>query len=741
VRNQEGQRVNRRDFVRNAACAGAGLTLSLRAIGNEIVAARPDVLTSMGDFLRITPTGDVLFQVIKHEMGQGVATSLAQILCEELAADWTRVKMEFPLADLARYQNDRNGGHDTGGSCTITYQYDLLRKAGATARQMLIAAAAKQWNVPVASCHAANHFVVHPASARRLGYGELASLAATLPVPADIKLKADKAQTLIGQPKSAKLIPDIVTGKIRYGIDTQLPGMLYAVIARCPVFKGKLKSFDARKALAMSGVRKVFTTRAIAGPKVLSFVPHHVREGVVVVADSFWAACKAREALTIEWDEGPNAHMGSEDFARMAADRARVRNDPTGFIGDENATQDLTRVRRSLRASYVYPHQVHSCMEPLNCTAFTTQDEVEVWCGSQAPNLIVEVLKDLLKLSPEKVKVHLLPSGGGFGRRYYPDFALEAAYISREAGNVPVKMMWTREDDQTVNLAHHYQHMEYQAALDADDQLFAWYEKEIRTYTWGAEYADPGLPGMAYDIPNIRYDFEDMNDEELVQSSAWRGVVSHGRALSECFVDEIAAAVKRDPLEFRLSLLKRGRDVYVDPNLTLSSDRLRRVLALAAEKAGWGRKLEPGRGMGICLSPYGNTCVAAIAEVSVRENKLRIHRITVAVDCGRLINPLGAANQIEGGIVWSLSGLLYGGLPIKNGRAVNTNFHTNKLLRMNECPEIDVHFVGTDAQRPWGIGEVSTPVGAPAVLNAIFAATGKRIRTIPLERVEMEIGS
>jgi isoquinoline 1-oxidoreductase beta subunit len=316
-----------------------------------------------------------------------------------------------------------------------------------------------------------------------------------------------------------------------------------------------------------------------------------------------------------------------------------------------------------LRASYVYPHQVHSCMEPLNCTAFCRKsaggvDEVEIWCGSQAPNLIVSEVARVLAIDPDHVRVHLFPSGGGFGRRYYPDFAVEAAFISREAGNVPVKMMWTREDDQTVNFVHHFQHLEYQAAIDGAGGLHAWYEKELRSYTWGAVTADPGLPQMAYDVPNIRYDFESLVDDELIQSSAWRGVVNHGRALGECFVDEIAHELKRDPLELRLSMLKPKREVYVDPNLTLSSDRLRRVLELAASKAGWGREMESGRGMGLCLAPYGNTCVAAVAEITVREGRLNVDRVTVAVDCGRLINPLGAANQIEGGIVWSLTSWL-----------------------------------------------------------------------------------
>jgi CO/xanthine dehydrogenase Mo-binding subunit len=728
--------MNRRDFIRTAAVATGGLTLSLRAVGRDIVLAQAAGITPIGDFIRITPEGDVLFQVIKHEMGQGVATSLAQILCEELCADWNRLRVEFPMADMQRYQNDRNGGHDTGGSCTIIYQYDLLRKAGATARQLLVNAAALGWEVSPNECIAENHSIIHRRSSRQVGFGAVATRAATLPVPAEVALKDAKAFRLIGTPQAAKLIPEIVTGQVKYGIDTQVPGMLYAVVARCPVFKGTLKSYDASEALKVKGVRKVFTTQPIAGPQFPRYMPNDIRAGVVVVANSFWAAQTARAALKIEWDGGANGRLSSEDFARLVAERAIQKSDPTGFVGDENAVADLKHVRKTLRASYVYPHQMHSCMEPLNCTAHVTNDSCEIWMGSQAPNLIVSELHKVLKIPEERIKVHLMPSGGGFGRRYYPDVAVEAAFISREAGNVPVKTLWTREDDQLCNFANHYQHMEYQAALDDQSKLYAWYEKELRTYTWGSRYADPSLPSMAYDIPNIRYDFEDLSGRELVQSSAWRGVVMHGKALSECFIDEIAAQLERDPYEFRLSLLTPGRDVFIGSD-TLSSDRMRRVLMLAAQKGGWGRKLEPGRGMGIALIPYGNTCCAAVAEVTVRDKQVIVDRVTAAIDCGRVINPSGAAGQITGGMVWGLTALFNGGVPIANGRALQSNFHENKLLRMNECPQMDVHFVDSQAERPWGIGEVSTPLVAPAVLNAIHAATGKRIRTLPISLQEL----
>ena len=641
-------------------------------------------------------------------------------------------KSSFQLVDLPRYENDRYGGYGTGGSCTLFYTYDMLRQAGATARQMLINAAGRIWNASPEQCEAQAHWVVHRRSSRRLSFGELAPIAAQMPVPAKVTPKQAKSFKVIGAPKPAKLIPQIVTGQLKYGIDIKVPGMLYALIARCPVFKGKVKSFDASETLKIKGVRKVFTTQPIAGLQFVSYLPHDVREGVVVVADSFWAALKGREALKIEWDEGPNAKYSSEDFEILAAQHAMHRTDPTGFTGHENAVANVQHVRKTLRASYVYPHQLHSCMETLNCTAHVREDECELWLGTQSASLVVSEVQRLLELPQDKIKLHMLPSGGGFGRRAYTDMAVEAAFISREAGNVPVKMMWTREDDQQCNLVHLFQHMEYQAALDQENRLYALYEKEIRTYTWAARYADPGLPRMAYDIPNLRYDFENLGDHELLHSSAWRGVDVHGRALSECFIDEIAAELKRDPYEFRMSMLKPGRNVHIGGEHLLSTDRMRNLLTLVAQKAGWGQPLPEGRGMGIVLCPYASSYCAAIADVSVVEGKLTINKITVAIDCGRVINPSGAKQQMVGGIVWSLTALLYGGAPLKNGRIQHSNFHQNKLLRMNECPPIDALIVESPEDRPLGLGEMSAPLAVPAVLNAIYAATGKRIRKIPL---------
>ena len=721
--------MNRRDFIRTSGVVGGGLLLYINTGFAKDSKSLAPVADEFGNFLKITPDGDVIFHVIKHEMGQGVATAMAQIIAEELCADWERVKIDMPLADMKKY----DAGFGTGGSCTIIYEWDKLREAGATARHILIEAAALEWKTSVDNCEAVNHSIINKITNQKIGYGSLAAAASALTVPKNINLTDPGIFKIIGKPKKGKLVPEIVTGSLQYGIDVHLPGLLYAVIERCPVFKGKLKRFDASKSLKVKGVKHVFPTTAIAGlDRRAPFMPHDIRDGVAVVAESFFAAQKGREALVVEWDDGVNGTMSTADFERMAEQRALHRTDPTGYTGNENAVSDVSHVRRTLHASYIFPQQMHSCMEPLNCTAHVRGNTCEVWMGSQAANLIVTQLADIFKWKEDDIKVHLFPSGGGFGRRCYPDMAVEAAYVSLTAGNVPVKVLWTREDDQTRNLAHLFQYMEYQVALDKDNELYAWYEKEIRTYTWAARYHDPALPAFAYEIPNVRFDFEDMISEEIVHSSAWRGVVFHGRSYSECFIDEIATELKKDPYEFRMSLLRNERDVYIGEGNIVSGRRIRNVLKLAAEKAGWGRQMERGRGLGLAVIPYGGSYVAVVAEVTVTHEKFSIDRITIAVDCGRVINPLGVENQLTGGIVWSLTALFHGGHPIKNGRAVYSNFHQNKLLRMNECPYMEVHFVSTSEDKPGGVGEISSTLGVPAVLNAIFAATGKRIRRVPI---------
>jgi CO/xanthine dehydrogenase Mo-binding subunit len=730
--------MKRREFIKVSSLTGGGLLLSFRGISEAALMKYPteknkSAISSLGHFISIKSDGKILFQLTKHEMGQGVSTSMAMVLAEELGADWQYVKIIFPDADLAKFQNDVYGGHGTGGSNTILQMTPRLRKSGAVARQLLIEAAAKQWNVDPKDCFAENHFVVSKYNNQRLGFGAIAEAASKLKPSLVVTLKAKEQFTIIGKSQSGKLIPDIVTGKSKYGIDVQIPGMLYAVVARSPVYRGKLQSFDAANTLSVKGVKKVVKTTSVSGVQG-SLYPYDIREGIAVVAESFWAAKKGKELLKVNWDGGVNGSKNMTDFEAMAEERGIRKLDPTGFRGDENAVTNVEYVKKFISASYVFPYQLHALMEPLNCTAHFKGDSCEFWFGSQSPNHLMQEMTRAFGIKTENIIVHTYPSGGGFGRRFYPDMAIEAACISREAGNIPVKVLWTREDDFQTNAAHCYQRFDYQAAVDKNDKLYAWYEKEVRTYNWDRKFAPPELTWNGYDIPNARYDFEEMIDESIVQSSAWRAVMANGWALSECFVDEISLALNKDPYEFRLSLLKEGREVNVNHHYSIDNSRQLKVLKLAAEKSNWGRPLATGKGRGIATYPYlhGNSYCAIVAEVSIADKTVVVDRVVCAVDCGLVVNPSGARNQIEGGVVWGLSAVLHGGLEIQNGKALKSNFHQHKVVRMNECPQIEVYFVEDAGDKPWGTGELSNPATVPAILNAIYAATGQRIRRTPV---------
>jgi CO/xanthine dehydrogenase Mo-binding subunit len=725
--------MNRRHFIRIVPLTGGGLILGLNSFAKAFAPGAEkgtdDTAAVIGDFLSVQANGDVIFQFTKHEMGQGVSTALAMVIAEELCADFEKIQVTFPSADPVKY-NEANGTHGTGGSSTVISMTPILRKAGATARQMLIQAAATQWNTTPDNCYAENHFIINRLTRQKAGFGELAVPAGKLPAPASVTLKAHNDFNIVGKPQPSKTLPLLVTGRHKYGIDTNIPGMKYALVARSPVFKGKIKTYNAAKTLAVKGVKKVVVTGAVAGVQGPVY-PYDIREGIAVIADSYWAAHKGREQLSVVWDEGVHANASTEDFEALLKQRGQQRVDPVGYTGDENAIADISHVRQTLRATYVFPYMLHSLMEPLNCTAHFKGDSCELWIGTQWPEYIIDEINRVFGIAKEKVKVHLFPSGGGYGRRAFPDAAIEAVCISKEAGGIPVKVMWTREDDHQANFVHCYQWMDYMAGWDENNQLYAWYEKECRTYMWDRTYPATELTTNGYNIPNIRYDFEDLTGESILQSTAWRAVTSNGWALSECFVDELAAALKKDPLEFRLSLLKEGREANTGRSEKLSNTKMIRVLQLAKEKSGWGQPLPAGQGRGIAIYPYGNSYCAMVAEVTVNNKKLSIKKVTCAVDCGLVVNPSGAKNQIEGGVVWGLSALLYGGVTVKNGRVAAANFHQHKLVRINECPDIEVFFTDTKEEAPWGLGELANPVAVPAVLNAIYAATGKRIRSLP----------
>jgi CO/xanthine dehydrogenase Mo-binding subunit len=468
-------------------------------------------------------------------------------------------------------------------------------------------------------------------------------------------------------------------------------------------------------------------------------MPYHIREGVAVLADSFWAAKKGADQLIVEWQEGQNAKQSIGDLEAHMQGQSLQESQPTGYIGNPDAFANVADINYIISAEYAYPYQLHAPMETLNCTARYTNNACEIWLGTQGPAYIAGEVNKLLGIPKENITMHLLPSGGGFGRRYYPDVAIEAIYLSKEAGGVPVKLMYTREQDFGQNMVHPYSFTRYQAGINNANEVAAWYIKEMRTYTWGAQFPyRPELPWIGYTIPNIRFDFKHIEAESLLQSSAWRAVLANGWAFGqECFLDEVAHNLQKDPYEFRKELLKEDKETDIGHSNKISTRRLRQVMELAVSKTDWTAPKQEGKGRGLSVYPYmhGNSYCAIVAEVTVTKGNLAIDKIICAVDCGKVINPDLVKNQIEGGILWGVSALLHGGVEIKNGRVLRTNFHQNKIMRHAECPEIEVYFVESE-EGPYGVGELSPPAAVPAVVNAYFQATGKRIRKLPIKGEE-----
>ncbi|MFN7118720.1 MAG: molybdopterin cofactor-binding domain-containing protein [Saprospiraceae bacterium] len=730
--------MDRRNFIRVAGLAGGGMLLSgtvlaqpkqLKAILGEQAAEEIEPTRELAYFVKIDADNNIRFQLTKHEMGQGVNTGLAMILAEELCADWEKVQIEF-------IGFDQRFSYGTGGSTTILDMWQPLRKAGATARQLLLQTAARRWQTDIANCTADKSIVINTLTKARFTFGELAAEAAQLPVPENVKLLSEsevplkdaKAFQLIGKSLKNKVVPQMVTGKYRYSMDAKVEGMRYAAVARCPVFRGKLKSFDASAALRVEGVEQVVPITGIdAGSPGF---PFFVRDGVAVIADSTWAAMQGKKALKIEWEDSVNSQYDTATFQAHVAGRMDGATEPRGVIGNADA---VAAAAKKLTADYVYPYQAHVFMEPLNCIAQHRGDHAEVWIGTQSPVYIVNEVEKHFGIAKDRTTVHLFPSGGGFGRRYYPDAALEGLLVSKAAGNIPVKVVWSREDDVQTSHYHIYYHGHYEAGLDDKNNLIAWLHKEARTY-WGS-VEEGEISWNGYLIPNKRYDFVNMQPESALPSCAWRSVIANGWAFGqECFLDEVAHAVKKDPLQFRLELLREDQDLEVHHNYKLSTHRLRRVLQLAAEKANWGKRSKAGFGKGIAVYPYmhGNGYCAQVAEVSVRNGQLKVHKVVCAVDCGHVVNPDLVKNQIEGGVLWGMSALLYGGVEFENGQVLNSNFHNNRVVRMNEVPDIEVYFVENPGERPWGVGELAPPPAVPAIANAIFAACGVRVRKLPV---------
>ena len=692
--------MGRRAFLQ--ITAGTGLWLAASPL--RVAAAGPGD-SPTGDFqpsawLNVDPKGAVTVWLGRSEMGQGTFTGMAVLVAEELEADWKRVRVVQADAD------PRYGRMSTGGSSSVRQSWEPLRKAGAAAREMLVAAAAAQWGVDPGSCRAAGGAVLHPASGRSAGYGELAAAAAKLPVPEKPRLKDPKDFTLIGKAVPRLDTPPKTRGAAVFGIDVRVPGMLHAVVARPPSLGGKVAGFDAAKALAVPGVRKVV----------------EVPSGVAVLADTTWAAMRGREALSATFEGGPNGALDSAAIARLV-DAAPLEPSPAKNEGDVDKA--LAGAKRKLSATYTLPFLAHATMEPMNCTARVDAGGAELWIPTQAPLWARGDVAKALGIPDDKVTVHTTFLGGGFGRRSFPDFPVEAALVAKAAG-VPVQVTWSREDDFLGDYFRPCGKNELRAGLDAKGNLVAWHHlvrsPSISRQNFGGRSGHPdvleGAIAFPYRAGAVR--IEAAVPTVGVRLGWWRSVYASQNAFpEECFLDELAHAAGKDPLAFRKGLLPADHP-------------LQAVLALAGEKSSWGKKLPTGMARGIaCHSSFGSH-VAEVAEVSLAKGSIRVHRVVVAVSCGTALNPDSVAHQMEGSVVYGLSAALRGEITFAKGAAQQANFPDQDPLHMSEMPRVETHIVPSTAA-PGGIGEPGLPPIAPAVANALFALTGKRLRSLPLK--------
>jgi len=712
--------ISRREFVETTA----GLVLSFYLPGRAVAAPATSDPFAPNAWLGIDTDGIVTLTLDKSEMGQGSQTGLAQILADELEADWSKVRLGPVPENPAGWSRRMS----TGGSTAIHGSWDLLRKAGATARQMLITAAAQTWDVDRTSCRAEAGAVIHTATKRRLSYGRLAARAATLAVPQDVPLKDPKDFRLIGTRATRLDTPAKVDGSAVYGIDVTVPGLLVASIERCPVFGGTVKRYDATKAKGMPGVRAVVELEPSPWTGKDGAWGVGCAAGVAVVADTYWHAFQGRKALEIEWNEGDAASLGSDG---IRAELVRMADQPgveAKKVGDPAAA--LAAAAQRVEAVYEVPFLHHATMEPMTCTAHVQTDGCDVWAPTQNQTRAQEVAAELAGLPKAKVRIHTTFLGGGFGRRLEPDFVSEAVRVSKAVG-APVKVIWTREDDTQHGFYRPASYNRFAAGLDAAGNPVAWTHRVVGTpirIKFGP--LPKGLDGslvdgaedLPYVIPNLLVD-QVAADFLPIPRGFWRSVgISHNAFVTESFMDEVATAAKQDPFELRRALLK---------------DRPRhlRTLELVAEKAGWGTPLPAGRGRGIAFAEWQPTVCAQVAEVSVApDGTVHVHRVVCAVDCGPAVNVGQIEAQIQGGIVYGLTAALYGEITIDRGRVKQSNFTDYPMMHINEMPVVEVHVVPS-TEKQGGIGEPSVGPIAPAVCNAIFAATGKRIRKLPIGKV------
>jgi len=695
--------MSRRTFLRASLAAGGGLLLSFNLptlMRNAEAAATPTAKTfAPNAFIRIDRKGHVILIMHKAEMGQGVYTSMPMLIAEELEVALDDVHLEHAPPDDKRYADPLIGIQMTGGSTSVRGAWEPLRRAGATARTLLVSAAAQTWKVDADSCRAEKGKVVHVPTGRKLKYGALVDRAATLPVPDRVVLKDPKDFKLIGTPAKRLDSRDKVNGEVQFSIDVKVPGMKIATVAACPVFGGKLASVDDGKAKAIKGVRQVV----------------RLDDAVAVVADHMWAAKQGLAALDIRWDEGPNAKISTADIVQQLEAASQKPGVVARKEGD--VVKAMADAAKKVEAVYQLPFLAHATMEPMNCTVHVRKDGCDVWVGTQVQSRAQAAAAKVTGLPLEKVRVHNHLLGGGFGRRLEVDFIFQAVRIAKQVDG-PVKVVWTREEDIQHDIYRPYYYDRLAAGLNEQGLPIAWSHRVtgssiVARYAppWMKDGLDPdaveGAAEPPYAFPNILVEYVRQEPPDIT-TGWWRGVgPTHNIFVVESFIDELAAAAKKDPFEYRRALLGK-------------SPRAKAVLELAAEKAGWGQPLPKGYGRGVSVQHAFGSYLAQVAEVAIsKEGDVRVRRVVCAVDCGMIVNPDTVKAQMEGGIIFGITAALFGEITIKNGRVEQHNFNDYRMLRIDEAPG--------------GIGEPGTSAVFPAVANAIFAATGKRIRKLPVK--------
>jgi len=716
----------RREFLRASVAAGGGLLLAFswplplggkRAAAAAAAAGTAAEVFAPNAFVRIATDGAVTVIINKAEMGQGVTTSLSMLLAEELDADWSRVGFEFAPADLV-YAHPGFGIQMTGGSSSIFGMSEPMRRAGATARAMLVAAAAKRWVADATECRTENGVVIHPPSGRSATYGELATAAASMPAPTGVVLKEPEEFRILGRTHARLDTPEKIRGTAIFGLDVSLPGMLVAVVAHPPTFGGRAKKVRSDAARALPGVKHVV----------------ELPSGVAVVATGFWAAKQGRDLLEIDWDRGPNAGISTEGLREQY--RALSRTPGLVARRDGDAAAAIGDAAKRLEADYEVPYLAHAPMEPLNCVVDLREDRMEIWAGSQFQTVDQAAAARVAGLDPSRVTLHTTFLGGGFGRRANPasDYIVEAVGIAK-AVRAPVKLVWTREDDTRGGYYRPLWHSRFAAAIDKKGALAGWHHTIVGQSIIAGTPFEPfiikdGIDGtsveggadLPYAIPNVQVELH--STKVGVPTLWWRSVGhSHTAFATECFLDEVAAALGKDPYEFRRGLLA-------------AHPRHLAVLDRVAEGIGWGERRAPGRAVGIAVHASFGSWVAHAAEVSIEAGVPRVHRIVAAIDCGRVVNPDTVVAQLEGAAGFALGTALYSEITLRDGRVVESNFHDYRMLRIPEMPAVEVHIIESDAPST-GVGEPGVPTVAPAVANALFGLTGKRIRRLPFRSEDL----